>query len=186
MGKTMSGLFNISARTLAVTSPAVPILLGSSAHETVRLSGHESVDSLIALDAFASDSNIEIKTRTDSLNITGLKDVDLVSADDIGSITAKKKVLVNCPCPLASTVVRDGMFTLNIGLFMDGTDNNKTINPVPSVSANSYTARNVSICRNASAVKFLRTLIRRLAVSATALCTVTLMTACAAGSNDLV
>jgi hypothetical protein len=100
--------------------------------------------------------------------------------------TVLEPAVVSCPRPLPSSTAHECEFTLNIGVFTDGTDNNKTIDLVPSVSANSYTARNVSICRNASSVKFLGTLTYRLASSLAVLCTATLMTACAAGFNDLV
>lgn len=45
--------------------------------------------------AFASEGNIEIEAHSDGIDVTGLKDVDIVSSDDTVYITAKKKVLVN-------------------------------------------------------------------------------------------
>ena len=43
---------------------------------------------------------------------------------------------VSCPRPLPATAAHESEFTLNIGIFMDGTDNNKATDEVPSANTN--------------------------------------------------
>jgi hypothetical protein len=50
--------------------------------------------------------------------------------------TVLEPAVVSCPRPLPSAVAHECEFTLNIGVFMDGTDNNKVTDPVPSANTN--------------------------------------------------
>ena len=102
--------------------------------------------------------------------------------------TVLEPAVVSCPRPLPSTAAHACEFTLNIGIFMDGTDNNKENREkpeIPSASTHTNAGQLGNVCCDAPRKRGLQTWIRYLSTSLAVMCTATLMAACASGANGV-